>query len=142
MDGLIDCLNTQGKQLNDWREKAIRILLMPLVDEDDEETTGEEYEISTKAQDELQVCDCAIQGLRANLVSPGQCSSLGIYALHRFVAQVKADENYRSTSPYFAPSLPTDIDSLRGSSINSLKMKQTWRRSKPKTEEVQRQSYF
>ncbi|EOD47563.1 putative snf2 family helicase protein [Neofusicoccum parvum UCRNP2] len=54
LDGIIDSLNEQGNQLNEWREKAIRILLMPLVDEDDEETTGEEYEASTKAQDELQ----------------------------------------------------------------------------------------
>ncbi|KAF4310369.1 SNF2-related protein [Botryosphaeria dothidea] len=55
MDRLTESLNEQGRQLNEWREKAVRILLMPLVDEDDEETTGEEYEDSTKAQGELQV---------------------------------------------------------------------------------------
>ncbi|KAH7062432.1 DEAD box-containing helicase-like transcription factor/DNA repair protein [Macrophomina phaseolina] len=55
MDRLTEKLNNQGKQLNEWREQAVRILLMPLVDEGDEETTGEEYEASTKAQDELQV---------------------------------------------------------------------------------------
>ena len=59
LDDLIDCLNAQGKQLNEWREKAVQILSMPLVDEDDEETTGEEYETSAKAQDELQVCHCS-----------------------------------------------------------------------------------
>ncbi|KAB2570056.1 putative ATP-dependent helicase [Lasiodiplodia theobromae] len=54
MDRLAEGLNEQGIRLNEWRQEAVRILLMPLVDEDDQETTGEEYEASTKAQDELQ----------------------------------------------------------------------------------------
>lgn len=50
-------LNVQANQLDEWRELAIRLLLLPLVDEerDSVEITGEEYEDSTKMQDELVV---------------------------------------------------------------------------------------
>ncbi|KAK7532219.1 SNF2 family N-terminal domain-containing protein [Phyllosticta citribraziliensis] len=55
LDMVIECLNEQGKKLNEWRKKVVDILSSPLVDAEDEDTTGEEYEASAKAQDELQV---------------------------------------------------------------------------------------
>ncbi|KAK8224788.1 SNF2 family N-terminal domain-containing protein [Phyllosticta capitalensis] len=55
LDLVIDCLNEQGKKVNEWRNKVVEILSSPLVDADDEDTTGEEYEKSAKAQDDLQV---------------------------------------------------------------------------------------
>lgn len=48
-------LNEQANQLDDWREHVIQLLLKPLVDEESEETTGEEYEESTKLQEEILV---------------------------------------------------------------------------------------
>ncbi|KAL2025050.1 hypothetical protein VTK56DRAFT_52 [Thermocarpiscus australiensis] len=48
-------LDEQADQLDDWREHVIQLLLKPLVDEENEETTGEEYEQSTKLQDEILV---------------------------------------------------------------------------------------
>jgi E3 ubiquitin-protein ligase SHPRH len=48
-------LNEHGDMLDEWREHVIQLLLKPLVDEDLEETTGEEYEDSTKFQDEILV---------------------------------------------------------------------------------------
>ncbi|KAK8001794.1 rad8 and Rdh54p [Apiospora marii] len=49
-------LDEQANLIDDWREQVIQILLRPLVDEDGEgEITGEEYEDSTKIQDDLMV---------------------------------------------------------------------------------------
>ncbi|RYO84363.1 hypothetical protein DL766_007650 [Monosporascus sp. MC13-8B] len=49
-------LNQQASLIDEWRENVIQILLRPLVDEEGEaEVTGEEYENSTKIQDELMV---------------------------------------------------------------------------------------
>ena len=48
-------LDAQASYLDDWREHVIQLLLKPLVDEEDSETTGEEYEQSTKLQDEILV---------------------------------------------------------------------------------------
>ena len=50
---LTRALNDQANQLDEWREKVIELLICPLVDE--EGTTdirGDEYDESTKTQDE------------------------------------------------------------------------------------------
>lgn len=67
MDNTSDILNAQTKQIKEWREKIVYILLMPLVDEDEgKDTTGEEYEDSTKVQDELYVYILALRALCAD----------------------------------------------------------------------------
>lgn len=67
MDYLTDCLNSQGAQLQEWRQKVMEILLLPLVDEDEgKETTGDEYEDSTKAQDELYIYIAALRAIVAD----------------------------------------------------------------------------
>ncbi|KAF2185097.1 hypothetical protein K469DRAFT_665964 [Zopfia rhizophila CBS 207.26] len=67
MDGVNDILNAQATQLEEWRQKIVDILLMPLVDEDEgKETTGDEYEDSTKVQDELYVYIMALRTLVAD----------------------------------------------------------------------------
>ncbi|KAK4177648.1 putative SNF2 family helicase/ATPase [Triangularia setosa] len=58
VEALIDiggALDDQANQIDEWREHAIQLLLRPLVDEDNDEVTGEEYEQSTKLQDEILV---------------------------------------------------------------------------------------
>ncbi|KAF2398935.1 hypothetical protein EJ06DRAFT_452950, partial [Trichodelitschia bisporula] len=52
---LRDLLNAQADALQEIRQKVVEILLQPLVDNDVTETTGEEYESSTKTQDDLYV---------------------------------------------------------------------------------------
>jgi len=50
---LYHLLNEQAEKIKSWREKFSDLLLMRLVDQDEEvEMTGEEYESSTKQQDE------------------------------------------------------------------------------------------
>ncbi|TVY43470.1 putative ATP-dependent helicase [Lachnellula occidentalis] len=63
LDTLATALDVQANQLDEWREQTIQFLLRPLVDEDEGvEITGDEYEESTKTQDEVIVY---MQALRA-----------------------------------------------------------------------------
>lgn len=48
-------LNDQANLVDEWREQVIQLLLRPLVDQEEDEITGEEYEQSTKIQDEIMV---------------------------------------------------------------------------------------
>lgn len=62
LDDLATALDAQANVLDDWREKTVQFLLRPLVDEDEGvEITGDEYEESTKTQDEVMVY---VQALR------------------------------------------------------------------------------
>lgn len=57
-------LDAQANQLDEWREKTIQYLLRPLVDEDEGvEITGDEYEESTKTQDEVMVYISALRAV-------------------------------------------------------------------------------
>lgn len=55
-------LDEQANQLDEWREHVIQLLIKPLVDEETDDITGEEYEQSTREQDEILVF---VQALRA-----------------------------------------------------------------------------
>ncbi|RDL41323.1 p-loop containing nucleoside triphosphate hydrolase [Venustampulla echinocandica] len=63
LDTLGLVFDAQANQIDEWREQTIQFLLRPLVDEDEGlEITGDEYEESTKTQDEVIVY---VQALRA-----------------------------------------------------------------------------
>ncbi|KAF5605426.1 rad8 Rdh54p [Fusarium pseudocircinatum] len=63
LEALYNELNDQANVIDDWREHLVGLVLKPLVDEeDDAETTGDEYGESAKIQDELMVY---VQALRA-----------------------------------------------------------------------------
>ncbi|KAF2757096.1 hypothetical protein EJ05DRAFT_55747 [Pseudovirgaria hyperparasitica] len=66
IDQLIDTLNEQGELLSKWRAKAVDILQLPLVDTDETETTGDEYENSTKQQDDLVIYMTALRAIQAD----------------------------------------------------------------------------
>lgn len=68
MDNISDFLNAQAEQLQLWRTKIVDILLLRLTDDDDDdqEITGEEYDESLKAQDELYVYIMALRTLVAD----------------------------------------------------------------------------
>ena len=55
LEELCDSMNRQAEQLDEWREKFIELLLLPLVDQEEAELQGDEYELSTKQQDEVYV---------------------------------------------------------------------------------------
>ncbi|KAI1498559.1 SNF2 family N-terminal domain-containing protein [Biscogniauxia marginata] len=57
-------LDDQANLLDEWRESVIQLLLRPLVDEEGEaEITGDEYEDSTKIQDELMAYTLALRAV-------------------------------------------------------------------------------
>jgi E3 ubiquitin-protein ligase SHPRH len=63
LDTLAIALDAQANKLDEWREQTVQFLLRSLVDEDEGiEITGDEYEESTKTQDEVMVY---VEALRA-----------------------------------------------------------------------------
>ncbi|KAF4502634.1 rad8 and Rdh54p [Fusarium agapanthi] len=63
LEALYNELNDQANVIDEWREHLVGLVLKPLVDEEeDAETTGDEYGESAKIQDELMVY---VQALRA-----------------------------------------------------------------------------
>ena len=55
IDALLTIMNSQAKQLVAWRTKLADLVLLSLVDKEDSELQGDEYEISTRQQDEIYV---------------------------------------------------------------------------------------
>ena len=56
-------MNEQAKQLVEWRAKLCEMVLLPLVDKEDSDVKGDEYEISTKQQDEVYVYMDALRAI-------------------------------------------------------------------------------
>ena len=54
VDKLIAVMRDQATQLEKWREKTLELLLLPLVDEQEKDLQGDEYETSTRQQDEVR----------------------------------------------------------------------------------------
>ena len=64
---LLAIVDRQGAQLNEWRQRVIKLLLLALVDEEAEtDLQGDEYETSTKQQDEVYVYVDALRILIAD----------------------------------------------------------------------------
>ncbi|SMR55318.1 unnamed protein product [Zymoseptoria tritici ST99CH_1A5] len=67
-DALFDVIRELNGVLKDWRTRMAALLLKPLVDEEaDKEIVGDEYEDSTKQQDELYVYFDAFKAVHADL---------------------------------------------------------------------------
>ena len=54
LENMIVIMQNQAAQINEWRNKTIELLLLTLVDEEDTDIQGDEYETSTKRQDEVR----------------------------------------------------------------------------------------
>lgn len=59
-------MHRQARQLEEWRGKTLELLLTPLVDEEQSDLKGDEYETSTKQQDEVYVYVDALRALIAD----------------------------------------------------------------------------
>lgn len=67
-DALFDVIREQAKIVSGWRTKMAEYLVKALVDEDEGiETTGDEYEDSTKLQDELYAYFDAVKAMQADM---------------------------------------------------------------------------
>ena len=54
LENMIVIMQKQAVQIHEWRNKTIELLLLTLVDEEDADIQGDEYETSTKRQDEVR----------------------------------------------------------------------------------------
>lgn len=63
---ILRVLNDEASQIDEWRDILIGLLLVPLVDEDDAELQGDEYEASKKQQDTVYVYMDALRSLVAD----------------------------------------------------------------------------
>lgn len=67
-DSLFEVMRESVGMIKEWRSKIAEFLLQPLVDEDHGiETTGDEYEDSTKVQEELYTYIDALKAIHADL---------------------------------------------------------------------------
>lgn len=93
---LLVLLEDQASHLDEWRERLIKLLLLPLVDEEDTSLKGDEYEASTKQQDELYVYMNilrAVVGDRHETLT-GQTSLLVDYEMNLALDQANRGEGY------------------------------------------------
>lgn len=65
-NSLLGVLNDEASQIDEWRDTLIGLLLLPLVDEDDAELQGNEYETSKKQQDAVYVHMDALRSILAD----------------------------------------------------------------------------
>lgn len=101
LDRLAEVLSTQAAQMDAWREAVIQLLLKDLVDDDEDkagetvEITGDEYEDSTKVQDEIQAYITILKaGISdRNMLLTGQApSGLALYEERLALRTAKDDE--------------------------------------------------
>ena len=66
LENLYQAMNEQAEKLDELREKMVELLLLPLVDQEEEELQGDEYETSTKQQDEVYVYMAVVRAMVAD----------------------------------------------------------------------------
>ena len=66
LDDLSQALNAQAEMLDDIREEMVELLLLPLVDQEEEELQGNEYETSTKQQDDVYAYMAVVRAMVAD----------------------------------------------------------------------------
>jgi E3 ubiquitin-protein ligase SHPRH len=95
LDALAIAFDAQADKLDEWREQTVQFLLRSLVDEDEGvEITGDEYEESTKTQEEVMVY---VQALRAAIADrhdalTGQDNQLVAYEVKTTLRLAKEGE--------------------------------------------------
>jgi E3 ubiquitin-protein ligase SHPRH len=110
MDEIADQLDKQSEVINSWRKELADLLSKPLVDQEDKEMQGDEYEISLQQQDEVYVrMDVfrAIVADRADALS-GQENSLIKGEVASWIQRARAGEGH-------APKLLLELVSIRDS---------------------------
>lgn len=66
LNNIISIMHSQATQIEEWRDKTTKLLLLTLVDEEETDLQGDEYETSTKQQDEVYVYVDALRALIAD----------------------------------------------------------------------------
>jgi len=88
-------MNAQAKLIDEWKQKVTELLLKPLVDKDEDsvETTGDEYEDSTKSQDALSAYLDALRYIVADRSTciTGQSAPLVDQEVASVIREARAD---------------------------------------------------
>lgn len=67
LEGICEALNNHAEQYDEWRDKMVKLLLESLIDQEKEtKVEGDEYETSTKHQDEMYVYMEALRAMFAD----------------------------------------------------------------------------
>ncbi|KAF2441144.1 hypothetical protein P171DRAFT_434827 [Karstenula rhodostoma CBS 690.94] len=114
LDVITNIINSQSAKLKEWRNKIIEILTMPLVDNDeDKETTGEEYETSLKVQNELYIYIQAFRTIVADMMTAvhGTEDRLVNHEMEQAIRQARDDDPIRRGH---APELLLQLAQERG----------------------------
>ena len=93
-------INKQKEKLVEWMSRVRRILLAPLVDEDGvKESTGDEYEDSTKQQDELYTYMTVLRAMIADRTFgfTGRSNELANHEMNLQLQESRSDQGHRST---------------------------------------------
>lgn len=120
-DALFDVIREQCSVMVQWRAKMAEFLLKPLVDEDEagNEITGDEYEDSTRQQDELYVYFDALKAVQADLNTfiTGESAPLIDYEVKTMVRLAKRtldpDDNDELLEPCHAPGKLLELYRIR-----------------------------
>ena len=94
LDTITPIINAQSAKLKEWRNKIIEMSTLPLVDAEEKENTGEEYETSLKDQDELYVYIQALRTIVADLKTAvhGTEDTLVNHEMDQAVRQAKEED--------------------------------------------------
>ena len=65
-ENMIVIMQNQAAQINEWRNKTIELLLLTLVDKEEADIQGDEYENSTKRQDEVRCSEKRLESCVMN----------------------------------------------------------------------------
>jgi E3 ubiquitin-protein ligase SHPRH len=117
---VLDLMREQGEVITKWREKMVQFLLKPLVDKDDDtEMNGEEYEESTKQQDELYAYFDAFKAIQADLGTTvtGQAAPLVDHEVKSAIRLIKyyldPEVPEGDKQPVHAPELTLELYAIR-----------------------------
>lgn len=93
---LLATFSHQLMQLVEWRSKAANLLALPLVDEEEKDLEGDEYESSTKHQDEVYVYVDALRAIASDChcVLVGQENLLIDHEMETLFKQAKAGQGH------------------------------------------------
>lgn len=96
LNDLINVMHCQAKQLGEWREKTVNLLTLTLVDEEQTDLKGDEYETSTKQQDEVYVYVDALRALIADRhdIITGQQNELIKHEMNVALKQAKEGQGH------------------------------------------------
>lgn len=134
-----EALNIHAVKYNEWRDSMVRLLLQSLVDEEENELEGNEYETSTKHQDEMYVYMEALRAMFAdrNDALTGQRNILIAHEIKGGIIQAEKGEGpspelFRSIMNTRSSIKPDpSLGSLRGiiSELRSLVTSLEWQES-------------